>query len=492
VSWFYQPTDTTSDHPTGGPGFLRLTRDGDYEYDLSSANPHAIPDLVKTKIGYRDRSKAIRLQINSELSPAALQDCLAALGLSADHVFKAPGTVFLQGLWILYREVLSHISSKNSLYFNIPSGILPRPFKTKQPFSGMLLKKDRILHHPYDSFDSFVNFIAWAAQDPKVVSIEQTIYRMDPDSPILTHLKQAAKTKKVTVVIELRARFDEWNNLQIAAELKKAGAQVFYGFGKLKLHAKITLVSLKTEGEIVTFTHLSTGNYHSGTAKSYTDLALITSDSDIGRDAKHFFESVTNNHIPSTFKKLVVAPTGLAKKIRQLIEQEIKTAQSGKPARIFAKVNALVDEATIESLYKASQAGVKIDLVVRGACSLVPGVPGVSDNIRVISILDFFLEHSRIYFFESSEKLYLSSADWMPRNFLRRLEIAFPVEDPRLFSFLKDVVIPAYLKDSAQGKELTAQGHWKTRNISHSTSPFRSQHYFSEIAAKHYKGTPLE
>lgn len=482
----------TSDDLSPRAGMLRITRDGDYEYDLTDANPHAIPDLVKSRIGYRDRSKAIRIQTQSGISASSLQECMASLGLSSDNVFKAPHTLFLHSLWTLYREVLPSLTLKSPLYFVQTSGSVPPPFKRGKNFSQILEKRDRILHHPYDSFDCFVNFLSWAADDPQVTSIQQTIYRMDAGSPVLSHLKRAAKTKKVKVLIELRARFDEWNNLQIASELQKAGVQVFYGFGKLKLHAKVTLVTKKVNKTTATYTHLSTGNYHSATAKNYTDLALVTSDPEVGSDAQHFFDSVTKGLVPKTFKKLVVAPTGLSKKIHQLIDLEIKNAQAGKPARIFAKVNALVDEATIQSLYQASQAGVKVDLVVRGACSLVPGIPGISDKIRVISILDQYLEHSRIYFFESSEKLYLSSADWMPRNFLRRLEIAFPVEDPKLFSFIKNTVIPAYLRDTAHGKELTSFVQWRKRQPPLSSPAFRSQKYFSQLASEHYKGTPLE
>jgi polyphosphate kinase len=212
----------------------------------------------------------------------------------------------------------------------------------------------------------------------------------------------------------------------------------------------------------------------------------------MGQDARHFFDSVYERKIPTHFKKWVVAPNQLSKKVHKLIKQEIEAAKEGRKAYIFVKVNALVDEDTIESLYKASQAGVKIDLVVRGACSLIPGLKGVSDNIRVISILDYFLEHSRIYYFENSQKLYLSSADWMPRNFLRRLEIAFPVLDDRLYSFLRDAVLTAYLKDTAQAKELTAQGVWKTRTVSKGDTPFRSQFFFRELAENKYRGTVLE
>ena len=472
-------------------GLVRVTRDGDYEYDLADTHLQEIPDLVRSRVGNRERGKPIRLQWEGNTSSAQLQEAARILGLSPEQVFKAPGSLFLHSLWQLYFSI-PPVVNKAHLKTPAPLPKIPKVLKQSESIFTVLQKKDLLLHHPYDSFDALVKFIEGASQDPAVLSIEQTIYRMDSVSPLLQHLKTAARSKKVTVVIELRARFDEWNNLNIAEELKKAGVKVFYGFGKLKLHAKVTLVTRKESGQIRYYTHLSTGNYHSATARSYTDLALLTAQEDIGLDARHFFDSVYEGHVPSTFRKMVVAPTRLDKKIHALIAQETEAARMGKSARIFAKVNALVDEETIAALYRASQAGVKVDLVVRGACSLVPGLKGISDNIRVVSILDHYLEHSRIYYFESSHQLYLSSADWMPRNFLRRLEIAFPIRDERLYSFLRDIVLPAYLNDTVQGQELTASGVWKPRSSKKNEKPFRSQLFFQELAEKAYRETSLE
>jgi len=472
-------------------GTIRLTRDGDYEYDLADADSKTVPELIQSKVKNRERGRPIRLQTKGQFNKDFIEGVGERLSLDKRQIHPAPHTLFLQSLWSLYRAIPADFG-KRPIRFLVPKPAFPPMFKNSSSLFERIKEQDLLLHHPYDSFDAFIKFIENAAHDPDVISIEQTIYRMDPSSPIIEHLKHAAKTKKVNVILELRARFDEMNNLTIASELKKAGVKVFYGFGKLKLHAKVTLVTRK-EGQVDRYyTHLSTGNYHSGTAKSYTDLAILSSRDEMGLDARYFFDSVYEQKIPTHFKKWVVAPHQLSKKVHKLIKQEIEAAKQGRKAYIFVKINALVDEDTIESLYKASQAGVQIDLVVRGACSLIPGIKGLSENIRVISILDYFLEHSRIYYFENAQKLYLSSADWMPRNFLRRLEIAFPVLDQRLYSYLRDVVLTAYLKDTAQAKELTAQGVWKTRSAPKGEALFRSQFFFQELAENNYRGTGLE
>ncbi|NBX77599.1 MAG: polyphosphate kinase 1 [Proteobacteria bacterium] len=472
-------------------GMIRLTRDGDYEYDLADADSKTVPELIHSKVKNRERGRPIRLQTIGTFPKEFVEHVADKLKLDKTQIFPAPNTLFLHSLWSLYRAIPPEFGKK-PIRFSVPQPLISPMFNKSSSLFERIKEQDLLLHHPYDSFDAFIKFIESATHDPDVISIEQTIYRMDPTSPIIGHLKHAAKTKKVKVVLELRARFDEMNNLTIASELKKAGVKVFYGFGKLKLHAKVTLVTRKEGDSHRYYTHLSTGNYHSGTAKSYTDLAILSAREEMGQDARYFFDSVYERKIPTHFKKWVVAPNQLSKKVHKLIKREVEAAKEGRKAYIFVKVNALVDEDTIESLYKASQAGVKIDLVVRGACSLIPGVKGISENIRVISILDYFLEHSRIYYFENSQKLYLSSADWMPRNFLRRLEIAFPVLDERLYSFLRDAVLSAYLRDTAQAKELTAQGVWKTRPVPRGETSFRSQFFFRELAENKYRGTSLE
>jgi polyphosphate kinase len=314
----------------------------------------------------------------------------------------------------------------------------------------------------------------------------------------------------VGVIIELRARFDELNNLSLADELRKAGVEVAFGFGKLKLHAKVALVTRvepdgPEKGLRKLYTHLSTGNYNAQTARTYTDLAILTANPEIGSDARHFFDSVWEGEVPTAFRQLVSAPTKLHKLLLAQIQAETAAARAGRKARIVAKVNALVDPLVIDALYEASRAGVRVDLIVRGACSLIPGVKGLSEHIRVVSVVDRFLEHSRIYFFGDSRQLYLSSADWMPRNFFSRLEIAFPVQDSRLRRYIEEIIIPAYLADTVKARELTPQGTWKKRGMTQvrgvlggatesvfGKKPIRSQWLFQELAARNYKGTPLE
>jgi polyphosphate kinase len=280
------------------------------------------------------------------------------------------------------------------------------------------------------------------------------------------------------------------NNLKLADELRKAGVEVCFGFGKLKIHAKLALVTKIENNKEFYYTHLSTGNYHSGNARAYTDLAILTANQDIGRDAKYFFDKVSKGELPTKFKILQAAPSKLHKTLLRLIDIEIMAAKEKKQARIFAKVNALVEEQIIEKLYEASKAGVKVDLVVRSACSLVPGVKGLSENIQVMSIVDRFLEHSRIYYFENSKSIYLSSADWMQRNFFNRMEIAFPILDQRIFNYIKDTVITVTLNDTVKSYELTPQGTWKKRVLG--SKKIRSQFFFEECAKNGYKNTALE
>lgn len=474
------------------PGFLRLTRDGDFTLDFEDQDPESIPDVVMTRVGTRERGRPIRLQYSGDIAPDFLDRCRSALKLSEQQLLPASSTMYLAGLWTVVNQLPEEFGNQALRYPALQSKV-PEALKDQgERVFSKILERDYLLHHPYDSFDAYVEWIRAACRDPRVRTIQQTVYRMDALSPVINLLKDAAKEKSVGVVIELRARFDELNNLHLADELEKAGVKVAFGFGALKVHAKVALVSrLEESGQIRLYTHLSTGNYNSKTARQYTDLAILTANPEIGKDAQHFFDSLYRGEIPQSFKQLVVAPTKLARRLQMLILQEAQAAREGKQARIVAKVNALVDEGIIESLYTASQAGVQVDLIVRGACSLIPGIKGLSDNIRVVSIVDRFLEHSRIYYFESSKKMYLSSADWMPRNFFSRLEIAFPVLDPRIYSYLEQIVIPAYLSDTVKARQLTYQGTWKRLIQKSPTNNFRAQVLFRELALHDYKGTPL-
>jgi len=471
---------------------LRLTRDADLEQDLDTNDPESIPDMIRTRLSTRERGRAIRLQIRGNDSESILPHWLALFRLPADQIYNTSKTLFMHSLWTIYHDVPEKLPKTcEALQYPALQSRLPAPFASGKGLIDKVKEHDILLHHPYDSFDAFVSWITEAAHDPLVTQIELTIYRVDAVSPLLPELKKAAKTKVVIVVIELRARFDELNNLQLAEELKKAGVKVHFGFGQLKLHAKIALITRQEGVETKLYTHLSTGNYNAKTARQYTDLAIITANPHIGKDARIFFDAVEKGEIPHGFKKLVVAPTRLARRMMTHIQEEIDAAKQGKPARIFAKVNALVDEGIINSLYEASQAGVKVDLIVRGACSLLPGIKGLSENIHVYSIVDRFLEHSRIYYFGNSNHMYFSSADWMPRNLFRRLEVAFPILDPLILEYLKDIVIPAYLSDRAKSRELTSKGVWELRAPLKDCPRLRSQVLFRELALREYHGTPL-
>lgn len=470
---------------TEKPGILRVTRDADFTVDLSEGDTASIPDLIRKNLGSRDRGRLVRLQYNGHFPKDFIEEAADQLKLDRRQCFRAPDTLCLHGL-ISFVGALPEADAR-FMGLSLPAlrSTMPAPFTGKHLFES-LRAHDFLLHHPYDSFDAFLLWLRTAARDPAVTMIEQTIYRTDSLSEIVDLLKEAAARKKVRVILELRARFDESNNLRVAEDLKAAGVEVHFGFGALKLHAKVTLLT-RSDG---LYTHLSTGNYNAKTARQYTDISILTANQEIGADARLFFDAVLRNEAPSNFQHLVTAPAKLHQKIRTLIKAETEAARAGKKARIVAKVNALVDEKIVEDLYLASQAGVKVDLIVRSACSLIPGVKGLSENIRVISIVDRFLEHSRIYYFENSEVMYLSSADWMPRNFFSRLEIAFPVLDKRLYSFITDVLLPGYLRDNVKARRLGPRGVWAL--VPKTGQAHRAQWYFEELAANRYQGTPLE
>lgn len=473
------------------PALLRLTRDGDIPVELSEEDPSAVPDIIRSGVGSRDRGRPVRLQYEGDAPLDLLDHCVAALRLSPRQVHPAPGSLYLSGLWSALGRLPDRFREDPALALAAPRPFLLRSLTAPEGVFDELKSRDILLHHPYESFEGYVNFIRAAAADPRVRSIQQTVYRMDALSPVVEALKTAARAgKTVRVVIELRARFDEMNNLRLAEELRKEKVDVVFGLSRLKVHAKIALVVRREENGDRLYTHLSTGNYNAATARAYEDLAILTARPELGEDARLFFDALHRGETPAGFKTLVPAPTRLHRLLLQLIDDETTAARAGRPAGLFAKVNALVDEGIIESLYRASQAGVKIDLMVRGACSLIPGVKGLSENIRVRSIVDRFLEHSRIFYFKDADRLYLSSADWMPRNFFSRLEIAFPVLDERLRRFLREVVIPAYLADTVKARELTPQGTWRKRPAG--PNPVRAQFLFEELARWEYRGTPLQ
>jgi polyphosphate kinase len=345
--------------------------------------------------------------------------------------------------------------------------------------------RDVLLHHPFDSFDPVVDFIQSAAEDPNVLAIKQTLYRTSGDSPIVKALMLAAENgKHVTALVELKARFDEENNIVWARSLERAGVHVVYGVVGLKTHCKAALVVRRESEGIRRYVHLSTGNYNPTTARTYTDLGLFTANPDFGEDISELFNLLTGYSQARRWRKLMIAPLGMREQIVERIDREASNAELGRPSRIIVKMNALVEPTVIDALYRASQAGASIELVIRGTCCLRPGIPGLSENIRVISIVDKFLEHSRIFYFENAgtPEVLLGSADWMPRNFFRRIEVMFPVEDPRLKNRLTGELLQVVLNDNVKARRLQADGTYTRLVASEGQTGVRSQTIFQALA----------
>lgn len=446
---------------SGKPMLVRLTRDADVQVVLDIDDPESIPDTVIKSVNTRALRKPVRLQYRGLVNSNALGFAAKTYGLNENQLLPVAHPMLLHTFYSFIDQVRDKIKSDEKLIFRPMKPRVPDWVKDKDKIYFNLKKNDFLLHHPYDSFQGYVKFLQEATEDPAVESIQQTVYRVDAVSEARELLLEAARRKHVRVFIEPRARFDEINNIQLADELSRAGAEVVFPKFDLKMHAKMSLVKRREGGGIRNYVHLSTGNYNAKTARQYEDLAILSAHPGLGQDATDFFDQVAVGKIPTDLRHLVIAPKQLHKKVSLLIQQEILAAKAGMPAKIFAKVNALVDEQIVFQLYEASKAGVEIDLLVRGPCSLIPRVPGLSDNIKVYSVVDRFLEHSRLYYFRNTSTLYLSSADWMPRNFFSRLEIAFPVLDPRIFSYIEDTVIPTYLQDRVKSRYLTKDGIWR-------------------------------
>jgi polyphosphate kinase len=404
---------------------IRLARDAELEFDDEGGRTQL--ELVERELRRRRRRDVVRLEVEASASPQLVQLIAGQLDVTTDDVFAVDGPIDLRVLMALV-ELPGFDALRDPAFqpVNFLSG-------AQSDLFAVLDERDVILHHPYDSYDPVIAFLAQAADDPDVLAIKQTLYRTSVGSQLIASLQRAAeRNKQVTVIVELTARFDEERNIHWARALEEAGAHVIYGVRGYKVHAKICLVVKRTTGGLRRYVHLGTGNYNERTARGYTDFSLMTSSPAIAEDASAFFSSLTGYSDPPRLKKLVMAPTGLRQRFIKLIDREQRRAVEGQPAEIIAKMNSLIDPEIIARLYQASQAGVRIRLNVRGVCALRPGVSGVSDNIAVVSVIDRFLEHSRIYYFLNGgdEDVYLASADWMSRNLDRRVELMFPIDEP--------------------------------------------------------------
>ena len=433
---------------------FRVTRNSELVVDEEEVENLAL--ALRDELVDRGYRPAVRLEIAHDCPRAIVQTLLQNFGLSENAAYRIDGSVNLNRVIQVYDLV-----QRPELKY---PPMTPRVLKTSEGIFEAVARGDVLLHHPFDSFSTVLELIREAAVDPNVLAIKQTLYRTGKDSGIVEALIQAARNgKDVTVVVELRARFDEEANLGLADRLQDAGVQVVYGVVGYKTHAKMLLIVRREGKKLQRYVHVGTGNYHSGTARAYTDLSLITADPDIGNDVHQLFQQLSGLASKMKMEYLLQSPFTLHAGLLQRIERETRLALDGKPGRIIAKMNALNEPQVIRALYAASQAGVQIDLIVRGACTLRPGVEGVSDNIRVRSIVGRFLEHSRVYWFgnNGAPELYCASADWMERNLLRRVETCFPILDSDLARRIYREVLQNYLDDNLNAWELQADGRYR-------------------------------
>jgi len=426
---------------------------------------------LKDELVSRGFRPAVRLEIAEDCPPNILKTLLTNFDLTENAVYRINGPVNLSRVSQVY-----DLANRPELKFP--------PFKSRKgqldedsPFDT-IREGDVLLHHPYESFQPVLEVLAFAATDPNVLAIKQTVYRTGKDSKIIEHLITAAQNgKDVTVVVELRARFDEEANLKLADRLQEAGVQVMYGVVGYKTHAKMQLI-VRREGKILRrYVHLGTGNYHSGTARAYTDIGLMTCNPEIAADVHGMFQQLSGLAPAIKLKRLMASPFTLHKGILKKIEREIQHARNGRPGHIIAKMNAINEAMVIRALYEASQAGVKVELIVRGVCCLRPGVPGISENITVRSVVGRFLEHSRVYWFgnDGEPEIFCSSADWMERNLLRRVETCFPILDPVLAKRVFDEELANYLADNTQAWQLDAKGNYSRILPVGNAAPFSAQ-----------------
>jgi len=479
-------------HFAGGlfPGYkvngawpFRITRNSDLYIDEEEAEN--LITKIEQQLHNLRKGAAVRLEIREDVEDTILAEFLKGINLAEENVVRLNGPLNL----LRFFEIIGDIGQDHpDLLYPPVHPHRPAALTAENLFSE-IASHDVLLHHPYESFDPVVDFIRQAGRDPQVVAIKQTLYRTSGDSPIIEALIDASRQgKQVTALLELKARFDEMNNIQWARQLEEEGVHVVYGLVGLKTHCKCCLVVRREKNGLKRFAHLGTGNYNPKTAKVYTDFSLFTAHPKLTEEVANVFNALTGFALSPKFKHLLVAPFNLHEEIQKKILREAVNAAAGKPARITAKINSLIDQETMDNLYRAAQAGVKVHLIVRGICGLVPGLKGLSENIRVTSIVGQFLEHSRILYFENSggeqPELYLGSADWMPRNFYRRIEVVFPVYDPALRKRIIEDVLPAYLRDNTYATELHANGAYVPVTRQAHDKLFSAQEYFLAQAAE--------
>ncbi len=465
--------------PVMGKYAFRVTRNFDIELDEDEAEDLLVS--IQAELRKRERGHAVRLEVSGDAPDDSIEWLCSELDLDAERdVYRVDGPLVL--------DAMTRLTAKDERTDLRDEPFTPHyvpPLRDTDDVFKTIREGDVLLHHPYESFEAVIDFLSQAAEDPNVLAIKQTLSRTGGESPLVRALQRAAELgKQVTAVVELKARFDEESNIQWARTLERSGVNVMYGLLGFKTHAKVLLVVRKEGSALRRYVHLATGNYNQQTARLYEDLSLFTARDDVGEDATALFNLLTGYSAPEHWNRLLVAPLGLHESILALVNRESEHARAGRPARIVAKMNALVDADVITALYRASRAGVKIDLLVRGICCLRPGVPGVSENIRVQAVIDRFLEHARIFHFQNGgqDEVYLASADWMPRNFRRRVEVAFPIVDAGLRDRVIGEILGTMLSDNVKTWRLGADMRYRLLKRETGVDGSRSQARFIEFA----------
>jgi polyphosphate kinase len=460
---------------------FHITRDADS--DIQDLEAGDLMESVEEGVFQRRFADVVRVEINEAMPASVLEILVTNLELDRDDIYKITGPLSLvrvRGLAKFDRPDLKFAPFVPAL----PAALLK---DDDEDIFTTIRRGDVLFHHPFDSFQPIVGLLQKAAKDPNVLAIKITLYRVGRNAPVVDALLEAAENgKQVAVLLELKARFDEESNIGWARKLEEYGVHVVYGLMGLKVHCKAALI-VRKEGDVIRrYAHLSTGNYNSVTAQLYTDVGMLTCDPDIGADCSDLFNFLTGYSAKSKYRKLLVAPNSLRNRFEELLQREINHQKAGRPAHLILKMNSLVDRKMIQLLYQASQAGVKVDLLVRGICCLRPGVHGVSDNILVTSIVGRFLEHSRIYYFHNGgdEEIYLGSADLMPRNLNRRVEVLFPVQEKSLIRVLKEDILGTYMKEQAKARHMQSDGKYMRDANAGKKNALNSQETFIARASK--------